>query len=499
MLLTSRVSGGIPNEPARLLIVANRLPITIKQNEHGEYAFMPSSGGLATGLRGLSQITQFQWFGWPGIEVPRREIKRIEDTLRQEFSAVPIWLSQKLSDYHYNGFSNSVLWPALHDFRERMHTDLSSGVAYEAVNRLFAKELASHVRDNDVVWIHDYHLMLLPQYLREEIGDARTGFRIGFFLHTPFPGLDMWKDVPMSADILRGLMGADLVGFHTKQYAENFKNCCNEILFLDVDDFGINLRNTVESRLVEVEAFPIGISPDDLINGCLEHDKQFETHVEYMKRQFKNYHVIVGVDRMDYTKGIPEKLKAFEYFLRRYPKWKGKVLLVQIGIPSRESLAETKRVISDVYSLVGEINGIHGSIDYTPVRFLHQSVPKGDLAALYAASDVCLVSAIRDGMNLVSYEYVACQRARHGVLIIGKNIGAASMLEGALLIDPKETEDVARAIDKALEMGKEERKARQEKNLETVIKHTSAVWGQNFVQRLKQTEAKEAWDSISAR
>lgn len=248
MLLQGLTGSGMLPTKERLLIVANRLPITVKQDEDRQYVFTPSSGGLVTGLSGLTQSAEFQWFGWPGVEVPRRCVKGIENRLAQEFSAVPIWLSQKICEHHYNGFSStydimytreyakldvnadSILWPALHEFRDRVYPDHTAGIAYEAVNRLFAKEVASHVKDNDVIWIHDYHLMLLPQYLREELGDSVQGVKIGFFLHTPFPGPDMWKEVQMSADLLKGLLGADLIGFHTEEYVRNFEQCCKEML-----------------------------------------------------------------------------------------------------------------------------------------------------------------------------------------------------------------------------------------------------------------------------
>jgi len=327
---------------------------------------------------------------------------------------------------------------------------------------------------------------LLPQYLREELGDSVRGVKIGFFLHTPFPASDMWRDVPMSADLLKGLLGSDLIGFHTEEYVRNFEQCCRDILFLDTDERGIHLRTTVETRTVEAAVFPIGISPADFDYGFRKHETPFEQHVKRLREDFEGCHLVLGVDRIDYTKGLPEKLRGFDRFLRTYPQYKGKVVLVQIGVPSRESLSEVKRVLAEIYSLVGEINGRHGSLHYTPVRFLHQSVDKCQLAALYAASDVCLVTAIRDGMNLVSYEYVACQQQRNGVLLLGKHTGAASTLKGAVLIDPTNSEEVGASIKSALEMDVKERRRRQETNLRTVTTQTSAAWGNAFVQRLRE-------------
>lgn len=250
---------------------------------------------------------------------------------------------------------------------------------------------------------------------------------------------------------------------------------------------------------------PIGISPADFNFALTKDETRFEKHLQRLKEDFKDYRLILGVDRIDYTKGLPDKLKAFDHFLRTYSEYKGKAVLIQIGIPSRESLPETKRVLAEVCSLVGEINSRHGeqdnppkfkwrllttgcsgSVHYTPVRFLHQSVDKCHLAALYAASDVCLVTAIRDGMNLVSFEYVTCQQEHNGVLLLGKHIGAASTLRGAVLIDPKNSEEVSCSIKLALEMDEEERRSRQDINMRTVMKQTSAAWGNAFVQRLRE-------------
>jgi len=226
----------------------------------------------------------------------------------------------------------------------------------------------------------------------------------------------------MASELLKGLLGSDLIGFHTERYMQNFEDCCRDMLFLDADETGIQIQTTVETRAVEIAVCPIGISPTDFDHTLPEEEEQFNKGLQELKEELQDYRLIIGVDRIDYTKGLPQKLRAFDHFLQSYPEYKGKVVLLQIGVPSRECLPETKRVLAEVFSLVGEINSKHGSITYTPVRFLHQSVNKGTLAALYTASDVCLVTAIRDGMNLVSYEYVVCQKERNGVLMLGKKI-----------------------------------------------------------------------------
>ena len=277
--------------------------------------------------------------------------------------------------------------------------------------------------------------------------------------------------------------------------------------FLDTDERGIHLHTTVETRSIQAVACPIGISPSDFDFTFPKQKAQFDMQLQKLEDEFKDYRLIIGVDRIDYTKGLTEKLKAFDHFLSTRPEYKSKVVLLQIGVPSRESLSEIKNLLEKIYSLVGEINSRHGkqqhhpfhsqkqspnkipttgSIHYTPIRFLHQSIDKVQLAALYSASDMCLVTAIRDGMNLVSYEYVACQQKRNGVLLLGKRIGAANTLKGAVLIEPLDAEDVAENIQLALEMPAGERRSRQETSIKTVMTQTSAWWGNEFVRKLRE-------------
>ncbi|KAK8206670.1 Trehalose-6-P synthase/phosphatase complex synthase subunit [Zalaria obscura] len=470
-----------PEKPAgkgRLLLVSNRLPITIKRSEDGKYDFSMSSGGLVSGLSGLSKSTEFQWYGWPGLQVPENEISRLRDGLKKEYNAIPVFMDDDIADRHYNGFSNSILWPLFHYHPGEITFDESAWDAYKEANRLFAKAIAKDVEDNDLVWIHDYHLMLLPAMLREEIGDSKRNVKFGFFLHTPFPSSEIYRILPVRNEILNGVLHCDLIGFHTYDYARHFLSSCSRILQL------ATTPNTVEfqGKVVTVGAFPIGIDPEKFEEG-LQKPKVIE-RINTLQRKFQGVKLIVGVDRLDYIKGVPQKLHALEVFLTEHPEWIGKVVLVQVAVPSRQDVEEYQNLRAVVNELVGRINGKFGTIEFMPIHFMHKSVSFDELVALYAVSDVCLVSSTRDGMNLVSYEYIATQEERKGVMILSEFTGAAQSLNGSIIVNPWNTEELADAIHDAVTMGDEQRAINYQKLAKYVKKYTSAWWGESFVNEL---------------
>ncbi|KAF2211258.1 glycosyltransferase family 20 protein [Cercospora zeae-maydis SCOH1-5] len=471
-----------PAPKGRLLLVSNRLPITIKRSDEGHYDFSMSSGGLVAGLSGLSKSTKFQWYGWPGVQVPENELGHVKQRLFDEYSAVPIFMDDELSDRHYNGFSNSILWPLFHYHPGEITFDESAWDGYVEANRIFAKEIAKDVQDNDLVWVHDYHLMLLPAMLREEINKAgpnkKKNVKFGFFLHTPFPSSEIYRILPVRNEILQGVLHCDLIGFHTYDYARHFLSSCARILNLATTPNGVEF----EGKLITVGAFPIGIDPDKFVQG-LQKDNVIR-RIETLKKKFDGVKIIVGVDRLDYIKGVPQKLHALEVFLTEHPEWIGKVVLVQVAVPSRQDVEEYQNLRAVVNELVGRINGKFGTIEFMPIHFMHKSVSFDELTALYSISDVCLVSSTRDGMNLVSYEYIACQQQRHGSLILSEFTGAAQSLNGALVVNPWNTEELADAIHDAVTMGDEQRTMNYQKLAKYVNKYTSAWWGESFVTEL---------------
>lgn len=465
----------------RLLLISNRLPITIKRSDEGNYDFSMSSGGLVSGLSGLKKTTKFQWYGWPGQMLPENEVPLVKQRLLDEFNAIPIFMEDELADRHYNGFSNSILWPLFHYHPGEITFDESAWDGYKEANKLFAKEIAKDVQDNDLVWVHDYHLMLLPAMLREElekVSHRPKNVKIGFFLHTPFPSSEIYRILPVRNDILEGVLHCDLLGFHTYDYARHFLSSCSRILGLPTSPQGVTFHN----KHVAVAAFPIGIDPEKFSQG-LEKPNVVK-RMDVLEKKFEGVKIIVGVDRLDYIKGVPQKLHALEVFLTEHPEWIGKVVLVQVAVPSRQDVEEYQNLRAVVNELVGRINGKFGTVEFTPIHFLHKSVSFDELIALYAVSDVCLVSSTRDGMNLVSYEYIACQEQRHGVMILSEFTGAAQSLNGSLVVNPWNTEELSDAIHDAVTMGDEQRAINYRKLAKYVNKYTSAWWGESFVTEL---------------
>jgi trehalose 6-phosphate synthase len=472
-----------PKVDSRLLLVSNRLPITIKRSNDGKYDFSLSSGGLVTGLSGLSKTTTFCWYGWPGLEIPAEELEEVESRLLEEFNAKPVVISDELADRHYNGFSNAIMWPLFHYHPGEITFDESAFEAYTEANRLFAKRMAEDVQDGDLIWVHDYHLMLLPQMLREEIGSTKSNVKIGFFLHTPFPSSEIYRILPVRNEILTGVLACDLIGFHTYDYARHFLSSCSRILGLSTTPNGVEF----EGRVVTVGAFPIGIDPTKITDGLQQ--PSVKKRIAALQDKFKGVKLMVGVDRLDYIKGVPQKLHALEVFLTDHPEWIGKVVLVQVAVPSRQDVEEYQNLRAVVNELVGRINGKFGTVEFMPIHFMHKTVEFDELIALYAVSDVCLVTSTRDGMNLVSFEYIATQQERHGALVLSEFAGAAQSLNGSILVNPWNTEELAGAIQEAVTMSPEVRAINFAKLDKYVSKFTSAFWGQSFVAELTRISA----------
>jgi len=371
-----------------------------------------------------------------------------------------------------------------------MSFDQYAADSYRKVNKIFADVLLSDLKDGDSVWVQDYHLMLLPLLLRKQANEAGIDIRVGFFLHTPFPGEDFFTMLPSKNEILDGILGADVIGFHTDENRRHFLSCCLEILGLHSSDSKI----CHDGRDVTVGTFPIGIEPRDF------HDRLGKEEVQKamrsMKQKFGNRKIILGVDRLDYIKGIPQKLHAYEEFLTRYPEHEGDVVLVQVCVPSRANLEANQKLRLEVQGLTGDINGRHGSINYVPIHFLYQSIPPDELTALYAIADVCFICSTRDGMNLVSYEYIACHgdQARKastepispGVVVLSKFAGAVTTLEGCLIINPWDQDECAETLQKAVTMDPEEASTNMSKANEVVQKHTSLIWADRFLETLRQ-------------
>jgi len=375
----------------------------------------------------------------------------------------------------------------------------------------FAEAVRGQLQTGSMVWVQDYHLMLLPMMLRSLIdgkqqndwarkeldritegvdedatlaGDAKPvdRIKIGFFLHTPFPSSEIYRILPVRREILLGILYCDLIGFHTFDYARHFLSSCTRILGLPTMPNGVEF----DGRLAHVGTFPIGIEPSSFIDNL--ENESVKNRISQLERRFDGVKLIVGVDRLDYIKGVPQKLHGLELFLSQHPEWIGKVVLTQLAVPSRQDVEEYQNLRSTVNELVGRINGRFGTVDFMPIHFMHKSLPFDELCALYAVSDVCLVSSTRDGMNLVSYEYIACQQAKQGVLIISEFAGAAQSLNGALIINPWDAQATADAIYEAVTMPSEPRAENHRKLFKYVNKYSAAFWGDNFVKELTKLD-----------
>lgn len=463
-----------------LIIVSNRLPLSVKE-ENGSYKSSLSSGGLVTALSSLTKSTNFRWFGWPGkaIEDPEEQ-KKVSDALAEN-SAMGIFLDEQLAHDHYNNFSNSVLWPILH-YQSGVAFNEDAWKAYQRVNEIFADTVANEASAGDLIWVHDYHLLLLPSLLRERLEKQGKYCPIGFTLHTPFPAEDFWKAIPVQKDLLKGLLACDVIGFHTDEYRRNFTESCGRSLGANTEK---ESQVQYEGHESYVGVFVVGIDPQKFSDSMQDRDVRKRIHE--LEKQYEGTTVIVGVDRLDYTKGLVQKLEGYDYFLNTYPELQGKVTLIQVAVPSREDVKEYQDLEKEISTLVGKINGEHATADWTPLIYIHRSVSFTELTALYCIADICLLTSRRDGMNLVASEYVACQENKHGVLVLSELAGAASFMSGgSVTFHPSSVQELSDAVHKALTMDEKEKKERYEELREFIITHTSAKWGKAFIEALSR-------------
>ncbi len=434
---------------SRLLIVANRLPITIQPVEHG-VEVERSSGGLATGLLRPHEQSGGLWIGWSGAPdklTPEQRAALDRELAAQRLVNVP--LTEDQVTRYYEGFSNGILWPLFHYLLDQIPLQGSDWDAYVEVNQRFAEVVAAEYRKDDLVWVHDYQLLLLPGLLRRRLPEAR----IGFFLHIPFPSEELFRTLPSRAKLLEGILGADLVGFHTPTYLRHFSTALTDILGLTVDIDRVQLPG----REVRLGVFPMGV--DSAAFEALARDPAVEAEADALRGD-GSVRMLVGVDRLDYTKGIPRRLLAYERMLQTHPELKEKVRLVQVAVPSRTGVEAYQEFRSLVDELVGRINGAFGTARWVPVHYIFRSLSRADLVALYRAADVMLVTPLRDGMNLVAKEFVASRIDGDGVLVLSEFAGAAWELPEAIQVNPYDTEGTAEGFYRALTMDADERRAR---------------------------------------
>ncbi|WP_088343664.1 MULTISPECIES: alpha,alpha-trehalose-phosphate synthase (UDP-forming) [Rhodomicrobium] len=452
---------------SRLVVVSNRVAYLEKQNQ---------SGGLAVALGDALRQTGGVWFGWDGAVVDDRAPLPVSIEQAGTVTIATVPLTEKDYQEYYVGFANQVLWPVCHYRLDLVKFETVYFDGYRRVNARFADALIELLRPDDVIWVHDYHLISLASELRSRGAKQR----IGFFLHIPFPPPGVLLAVPVHQWLIKSLFSYDVIGFQTHSDVVNFQRFASETSDGKILSDG---RVIAFGRTVIARAFPIGIDVEAF--AAMAHTSAAADAIERLNRRNLERKHIVGVDRLDYSKGLPERMKAFRRLLELYPDKQKTVTLMQIAPPTREDVAAYTDIRQELEQLSGSINGEYGDFDWTPVRYIHRNLPRDQLAALFRGSEVGLVTPLRDGMNLVAKEYVAAQdESDPGVLVLSRFAGAAEDLVEALIVNPYDLDDIAHALEQALNMPLDERRARHRALLERVIKHDAAHWREDFLAAL---------------
>ncbi|UOQ52110.1 bifunctional alpha,alpha-trehalose-phosphate synthase (UDP-forming)/trehalose-phosphatase [Hymenobacter cellulosivorans] len=465
---------------SRTIIVSNRLPTKAQRTEEGLH-FTPSEGGLATGLGSIYRADGNVWVGWPGVEIEDPEEQRyVTEELRND-SMAPVFLTQDEIRDFYEGFSNETLWPTFHYFSQYAVYEQSYWESYVGVNEKFCQAVLELAGPEDTIWVHDYQLLLLPQMLRA----ARPDCSIGFFLHIPFPSHELVRVLPWSKQLLEGMLGADLIGFHTYGYMRHFLSAVAQSL-------GYPSQNGIieaGQRSVLVDAFPMGIDYDKYAQ--VAESQEAKDSEQLYREATGDARVILSIDRLDYTKGIAERLRAYEQMLQLYPEWRERVTLLMLVVPSRDQVEKYKELKVEVDELVGRINSQYRTISWTPIQYFYRSFPLEHLSGLYRLAEVALVTPMRDGMNLVAKEFVASKGELPGVLILSERAGAARELSDAIIINPTDTRQLAEAMHEALVMPEDEQRLRMSNMQALVSQYNVYQWVKLFMDRLAYIKIKQ--------
>jgi trehalose 6-phosphate synthase/phosphatase len=437
----SKATDEAPNAAASgpVIVASNRLPFTVTRTGSG-LERRPSAGGLVSALQPVLRKRGGTWVGWPGIDLHEgEEIPQGEEPYR----VAPVHISHAEITRYYHGLCNGTLWPLFHSLPQHASFVRKNYDTYEAINHRFADTVVAEAEPADLIWLHDYQLLLAPSPLRKALPDAK----LAFFLHIPFPSFDIFRLMPWDGELLNAMLSCDLIGFHVMGYAQNFLDCVERRLGARVDRDAMIIEHG--DRAVRVGAFPIGIEFGD-----------FEEAARKAPRHPQRERIVLGVDRLDYTKGIPERMKAFQRLLELHPEHREKVVMLQIAVPSRSQVSSYRDLKREIDELVGQINGRFATANWSPIRYLYRSIPQDKLAAIYRDADVALVTPLRDGMNLVAKEFVAAQVDEPGVLVLSRLAGAAETMREALAVNPYDVDRTAESIHRALTMDEGERRSR---------------------------------------
>jgi len=482
----------------KTIIISNRLPVQL-QISNGTITAVPSVGGLATGMKSVHSGGDSLWIGWSGLtdeDIPDELAPKIDQALT-EHGASKVRLTAEEVDGFYYGFSNRTIWPLFHYFLEYAEFELNSWNIYKTVNQKFADAILKEANDDDTIWIHDYQLMLVPQMVKEK----NPNLSIGFFLHIPFPSYEIFRTLPWREEILRGLLGADLIGFHIYDYERHFLSSVRRLLGLEVSFNDIY----IDDRVVKADSFPMGIDYKKF-NEAAKKNKGNKINQQSELLQRLNKHkesdpealFILSIDRLDYSKGIAKRLNAFEYFLNKYPQYKEKVRLIILAVPSRSNVPQYQLLKKEIDELVGRINGELSTVSWTPIWYFYRSMPFENLIDLYTSCDIAWLTPIRDGMNLVAKEYIASRIDKTGVLILSEMAGSANEMNESLLINPNNFEQIADALNQAITMPIEEQQERNTHLQKRLQRYNVEKWANSFMNSLNAQKDRDA-ENVSKR
>jgi trehalose 6-phosphate synthase/phosphatase len=476
----------------KTIIISNRLPVQL-QIGNGSINAIPSVGGLATGMKSVHSGGDSLWIGWSGLtdeEIPKELIPKIDKALAKHGSS-KVNLSEDEVKGFYFGFSNRAIWPLFHYFLQYAEFELDNWLTYKSVNQKFADAIVEKANENDTIWIHDYQLMLVPKMVREK----RPNLSIGFFLHIPFPSYEIFRTLPWREEILEGLLGSDLIGFHTYDYERHFLSSVRRLLGNEVSFDDIY----VDNRIVKVDSFPMGIDYKKFSEAAKAHHLQSEAQqsdlqrrLDLHKKSSPDAKLVVSIDRLDYSKGIAKRLHAFKYFLDKYPQYKEKIRLIILAVPSRSNVPQYQLLKREIDELVGRINGELATVSWTPIWYFYRSLPFENLIDLYTSSDIAWLTPIRDGMNLVAKEYIATRTDKTGVLILSEMAGSANEMNEALLINPNNFEQIADTLYKAINMPELEQQRRNSILQRRLERYNIEKWANDFMGSLREQKNREA-------
>ena len=470
---------------AKNIIVSNRLPLQITKLDNS-FEFTPTSGGLATGMNSVHKGQKSLWVGWPGInddEIDKKTWAPLKKSLKNE-GYFPVSLNRKELENFYFGLSNKSLWPLFHYFIEISVFNKEQWKSYQEVNQKFADSVLKNIEKGDTIWIHDYQLLLCPKMIKE----VRPDVTIGFFLHIPFPSFEIFRIFPWREPLLEGMLGADLIGFHTYDYQRHFLSSVKRILRKEVSFNRVNIYG----REVVVNTFPMGIDYKKFNQAAQTHAHMSNAEKSDLKKQLELHKkgaddgkLILSIDRLDYTKGVVNRIKAFELFLTKYPEYLEKVRLVMLTVPSRSSVSDYKRLKKETDEIVGRVNGRFATINWTPIWYYYRAMNFDDLIDLYMTSDIAMITPVRDGMNLVAKEFIATRVKGDGVLILSEMAGASKELYESLLVNPFDLNQMADAILNAIQMPLEEQQKRNQTMQKRLQRYSVEYWANEFMKALK--------------